>query len=129
MHQSICFFEIDSLPARYRLQMASVIIAEDGDTETTLFSDPKIGGFVLTVEMGPGDILFESSDFRRLCELVEKLRGSCKFKIADPIHTAPIFSKGSEPTNRIKDSQPLDAYYDNDDDDDEPANWWKRGQN
>ena len=125
MRQSICFFEIDSLPARSRLQMASVITAEDGDTETTLFSDPKIGGFVLTVEMNPGDVVLESDDFRRLCELVAELKGKCCFKIAKPIQTAPVFDGEVEPTNRIAETL-LDSYL-CDDDDDEQASWWKRG--
>ena len=127
MRQNLCFFEIESVAARHRIMMANVIIAEDGDEEAVLYSDPKAGGSVLVVEMGPGDILFESADFRRLCSMVSKLKGGCCFKIAAAIQTVEMFKDELGPTNRIADSQSLESYLRNDDDDDEPANWWKRG--
>ena len=125
MCETIDFEGLASPKAIAMLRLASIVIADDGDSEATLYSEPVAGGRLLTVFLHPGDVMFEQPNFHNLCQKVAKLKGSCQFQIAEGKPVKHPFSGKVEPTNRIKDSLPSSTFFQ--DDDDDSASWWKRG--
>lgn len=132
MTNYIDFKFLESATSKAKIQLASIIIADDGDTEVVIFSDPIPGGAILSVELLPGQALLEGEDLMRLCEAVKDIKGSICFDIAPTIE--PIeFPTDLTETNRISDTLSMDQLLkhfdgdDGDDDDDDTANWWKNG--
>ncbi len=110
-----------STAERYQLQRAATIIAVDDDPEGIVLFNSDGDGEIVVVELEEHQVLFEGPELQLLAELVERIKGSC---LVSSVPIKPV-EFDEEPTNRIKDSMPLDSFCD--DDDDEPANWWKNG--
>ena len=107
------------------MRLASIVIASDGDEQVVLYDEGSAGGYLLTVFMEPGDVLFEQANLHDLCRKVAKIKGGCRFQIAEGQPVEQTFPNKVEPTNRIKESMPLDSAFG--DDDDDSSDFWKRG--
>jgi len=105
--------------AKIYARSASAIFAADDSCfyePAVLFQSDQIG-FVLTIELDKGDLLFETANLAKAIEFVTATKGRCDFSMS---HDGIVFKEEDWPEQQETDEEPND--------DRDSADWWKRGQ-
>jgi len=120
----LCHSELSNSRARIFLKTAAIVFAscEGSFHEPAVLFDSGTAGPIVCIDLEDGDLLLETTNFAKVCDIVAEIKGECHFNM---LHTGVAaipcdqWPDGGAATDQA-DTEGFDQDHDS-------ADWWKRG--